>query len=117
MGEYSSSPSVYLTMNTREFAEVVLKAARVTQSQGGEGCFGRSKVFISAIWNTGIGWDMTESEFKANLVESHRYGFLRLSRADLTPAMDPELVRRSECKYMSAEWHLMSVPVGIGCEW
>lgn len=66
--------------------------------------FGRHKVFLAAlpVLDTRSG--------RRLLIEAHRAGYLRLSRADLTPAMDRELVRASEIRGGPgdmAEWHLI----------
>ncbi len=52
---------------------------------------------------------MSEDEFKAKLVEAHRSGLLRLSRADLTPAMAPEVVADSEVPYLNAVFHFVDL--------
>ena len=40
-------------------------------------------------------------------MEAHRQGELRLARADLVAAMDPELVARSEIGYLNATFHFV----------
>ena len=48
-------------------------------------------------------------EFKRRLVELHRAGLLRLTRADLVGAMDPAQVERSETKYMGTTFHFVAL--------
>jgi hypothetical protein len=78
-----------------------------------DGRFGRHKVFIAPIWERARSvvpfCRMSESEFKARLVEAHRAGLLRLSRADLTPAMAPELVAASEAPYLNGVFHFVDL--------
>ena len=45
--------------------------------------------------------------FKQRLVEANSKGLLRLSRADLVSAMDPELVAESETRYLNARFHFV----------
>jgi hypothetical protein len=58
--------------------------------------FGRDLVYVSdahvGFADPAVGLD----EFKARLLDAHREGVLRLRRADLAAAMDPDLLRASE---------------------
>jgi hypothetical protein len=63
--------------------------------------FGRSKVFIAAL--------EPSRATKRLLVDAHRAGYVRLSRADLTQAMPRDLIEESETTYMNATWHLIEV--------
>lgn len=91
------------------FADVVKTAAQSVT----DGRFGRHKVFIAPVWSclrdSKTFAPMNEGEFKAKLVEAHRAGHLRLSRADLTPAMAPELVAASEVAYLNAVFHFLDL--------
>lgn len=91
------------------FASVVKELAR----ENVDGRFGRHKVFIAPLWarackEASLG-RLSESEFKAKLVDAHRAGLLRLSRADLTPAMAPEVVAASEVPYLNAVFHFVDL--------
>lgn len=91
------------------FATVVKELARANV----EGRFGRHKVFIAPLWarartEATLG-RLSETEFKAKLVDAHRAGLLRLSRADLTPAMAPEIVAASEVPYLNAVFHFVDL--------
>jgi hypothetical protein len=70
------------------------------------------KAFIHSVWQylqrSGVLDSMTLEAFKIDLVEAHRAGLVRLTRADLVIAMDPTEVKRSETKYLSAEFHFIS---------
>ena len=74
----------------------------------GAGRFGDRKVFVSALWErVGDELGMSLAEFKQWLVAQHRAGTLRLARADLVAAMDPELVASSEIRDRIAEFHFV----------
>jgi hypothetical protein len=91
------------------FASSVREIARATD----DGRFGRHKVFIAPIWNRvrtrSVFRSMNEDEFKAKLVDAHRAGLLRLSRADLTPAMARDVVEASEVSYLNAVFHFVDL--------
>lgn len=91
------------------FAAAVKDVAR----EAADGRFGRHKVFIGPIWRRARAISpfsrMEEAEFKARLVDAHRAGLLRLSRADLTPAMAPELVAASEAPYLNGVFHFVDL--------
>ena len=93
----------------RAFANDVKSAA----VEATDGRFGRHKVFIGPIWermrDARRGAAMNEDAFKEKLVEAHRAGLIRLSRADLTPAMAPELVSASEVSYLNAVFHFVDL--------
>lgn len=96
------------TGDLRTFADVVKAAALEVPAAR----FGRHKVFIGPIWNRlreNARLEMKEGEFKAKLVEAHRAGLLRLSRADLTPAMGADLVSASEVSYLNAVFHFVDL--------
>lgn len=93
-------------MDLKDFASKVKTAAvGIT----GEGRFGRFKVFTCAIKDTWGFRGMSEGDFATALVEAHRAGYLRLCRADLIPAMDPGMVKRSEIAYLNARFHFVDV--------
>lgn len=48
-------------------------------------------------------------QFKSILLELHRKGLLRLTRADLVAAMDRDLVERSEARYHGATFHFVAL--------
>lgn len=61
--------------------------------------FGR-KVFIAAL-------GLSEA-MRQRLVEAHRAGLLVLSRCDLVQVFDPELVKASEVRYLTGEFHFVA---------
>ncbi len=73
--------------------------------------FHHNKVFISALWEASqressfprLGLDA----FKQRLLEANAQNLLHLSRADLVQAMDPEIVNKSETKYLNAAFHFV----------
>lgn len=91
----------------QSFATRVQEIARASA----DGRFGRHKVFIAPIWNRARGrfQSMNEHEFKSKLIDAHRAGLLRLSRADLTPAMAPDVVAASEVPYLNAVFHFVDL--------
>ena len=73
--------------------------------------FHDNKVFIVALWRA-IQREpnfprLSLPEFKERLVEANSQNLLRLSRADLVQAMDPQLVADSETTYLNATFHFV----------
>jgi hypothetical protein len=73
--------------------------------------FHDNKVFIAALWRasrreSGL-LQFSLPEFKQRLIEANSHNLLHLSRADLVPAMDPQLVAESETKYLNATFHFV----------
>jgi hypothetical protein len=91
------------------FSERVEDAARASET----GRFGGNKVFISHVWrklrSEGDYTDMPEAEFKKHLTQANHAGLLRLSRADLVEAMNPEDVESSVTRYHDAAFHFVTV--------
>ncbi len=89
------------------FAQAVLASASAPAVER----FGENKAFISSIWQRmrrkATCKGMTMNAFKQRLVEANSKGLLRLSRADLVSAMDPELVAESETRYLNAMFHFV----------
>lgn len=71
--------------------------------------FGR-KYWIAPLADAAEAAGMTRPVFDQMLVQANRAGLLRLSRADLTSAFDREMVRRSEIRYLIAEFHFVEFP-------
>ncbi len=92
-----------------EFAGTVRAAAPGCPT----GRFGDNKVFISHLWahlqREPAFRHMDLNTFKAHLAEANHAGLLRLSRADLVQAMDPDDVRNSETKYLDATFHFVLI--------
>lgn len=90
------------------FASTVKELARESEER-----FGRSKVFIAPIWERARAQasfeSLSEHDFKSKLIDAHRAGLLRLSRADLTPAMSREMVAASEVPYLNAVFHFVDL--------
>jgi hypothetical protein len=87
--------------------DVKSKAAAIHDA----GRYNERKVFISAAWRAlaedaryaGLGLDA----FKTQLALANRHGLVRLHRADLVSAMDPDEVERSEVRYLNATFHFI----------
>lgn len=90
------------------FAERALAAAADPRTER----FGDNKAFIASVFETYKRRNNKASfeEFGSALVKAHLDGALRLARADLVPAMDRELVGRSELTYENATFHFLEVP-------
>lgn len=89
-----------------DFAREVQAIADAT----GTGGFGEDKVMIAHVYREAARRHpgLTPEGFKARLVEAGRQGLLRLSRADLVQAMDPDDVRDSAAGAGGgAEFHLI----------
>jgi hypothetical protein len=103
--ESSSSPAA---PPLDQFAGVVRALAHAETSAR----FGRDKVFIASLWHRARMipefQSLDEGAFKALLVDAHRAGLLHLSRADLTSAMSPTMVRDSEVSYLNAVFHFVN---------
>jgi hypothetical protein len=92
-----------------KFAERVKAAA--------EGCvtgrYGDNKVFIAHVWKAlqsdPLFQGMELATFKAHLAEANNARLLDLSRADLVQAMNPDDVRQSEVRYLSASFHFVRI--------
>jgi hypothetical protein len=95
------------TLGPRPFADDVRDVAGTAR----DGVFGDRKVFIAAVWHElrrQTAWSaLSLDEFKTRLVAAHRAGDLRLARADLVAAMDPELVAASEISADGASFHFI----------
>lgn len=87
---------------------VVLAAAAATSTKR----FGGNKAFIASVFDTYRRADGEENwtEFGKQLIAPHLNGRLRLARADLVPAMQRELVDRSQLTYENATFHFVEVP-------
>lgn len=68
-------------------------------------------MFIAALWRASRQEPSLQQfslpEFKQRLIEANTRGLLRLSRADLVQAMDPQLVADSEAVYLNATFHFV----------
>lgn len=113
--DWLSAPQTETTAAAEEdeldrFASTVKEIAR---DMSDDGRFGRFKVFIAPIWTRArsapLFARMSEADFKGKLVAAHRAGLLRLTRADLTPAMRRELVAASEVPYLNAAFHFVDL--------
>lgn len=86
-------------------------AVRTAAARATTGLFGDRKVFISAAWSVvrndpAIGI-LSLDDFKQRLIAAHRAGLVRLARADLTSAMDPDAVAQSETRHLEARYHFI----------
>lgn len=95
------------TDETQAFSSEVLAVARGCDT----GWFGDNKVFIAHVWRklhaSGSAYAVDEQQFKQRLVEANRAGYLRLSRADLVEAMNPDDVAASATHYLGETFHFV----------
>lgn len=77
------------------------------------GRYGDERVFIAAVWRAAQAGPAALRgplpAFKARLVEANRAGLVRLHRADLVGAMDPQLVHESETRHLNATFHFVEI--------
>lgn len=90
-----------------DFASAVQESAE----RATDGLFGGRKVFIASLWkgmraHPTFG-GLTLDDFKQQLLAAHKAGLLALARADLTAAMDPDVVRESETAHLEARYHFV----------
>ena len=89
------------------FAELVKHAARMPDVVK----FHDDRAFISSVHDylrrNGSRWPL--DDFKRRLIDAHRQGLLRITRADLVGAMPRELVQRSEASYGGATFHFVAI--------
>lgn len=107
----ASTPPAPTTPPTLEaFAAAVRTAAARAAAVPGA-TFGWRKVFIAPVWDAireapaAAGLDL--AAFKRRLLEAHRAGLVVLSRADLTHAMDPDMVARSDVRTDFASYNFI----------
>lgn len=100
---YQSPPSV---------AKWSKNIEQIIKNIGPKGRFGGRKVFIDSAYRAykRQGGTKNRREFKEQLVEANKQGKLRLIRADLVSAMDPEKVKASETAYLNATFHFIEDP-------
>lgn len=72
-----------------------------------EARFGPRKVFVAALWRDPSFQALPLDELKRRLLAAHRAGSIALARADLTAAMDPDLVRDSEIGDGDSRYHFV----------
>jgi hypothetical protein len=98
-----------LHLDPATFAATVQAAARSSPT----GRWGDNKVFINHVWR-----QLREepnfprldlAAFKERLAEANQRGLLRLERADLVEAMNPDDVRESETTFLTATYHFILV--------
>ncbi|MEZ4398500.1 MAG: hypothetical protein R3B06_00670 [Kofleriaceae bacterium] len=71
------------------------------------GPLGPRKVFIADVWRDAAFADLPLAAFKAQLLEAHRAGAVRLARADLVAAVEPALVHQSALPHLEATYHVI----------
>jgi len=73
-----------------------------------------SKIYIADAWEQynrdHPAVKLTLSEFKDKLLAAQRAGTIRLSRADLTPALDFGKIQSSRIEYLGAEFNFINIP-------
>jgi hypothetical protein len=109
-----NAPRSVLQPSLADFAAAVRAAARrptVTR-------FHDDRAFIGSVWEhmleDGQAGGMSLAEFKSRLIAAHRGGLLRITRADLVGAMDPDELERSEARYQDATFHFVALEAGGG---
>lgn len=110
---HGAMPAAATKPSLETFARDVLAAGASSQT----GWFGdpaiANKVFISHVYKAYAQRHPENADgldrFKERLVEANRAGLLRLSRADLVEAMNPDDVRASETLHMNASFHFVIV--------
>ncbi|MFW5739407.1 MAG: hypothetical protein ACOC1F_03475, partial [Myxococcota bacterium] len=99
-----------------DFVDDVMRAARHPETQR----FGDHKVFLASVFDryrvlpvvdgTALDWPA----FSRAVVQAHLDGRIRLARADLVTAMDPDLVERSEVRHETATFHFIDLASSRG---
>jgi hypothetical protein len=95
------------------FAATVRAAARSSPT----GRWGDDKVFINHVWRQ-LQQEpnfprLDLAAFKGRLAEANQHGLLRLERADLVEAMNPDDVRESETTFLTATYHFILVEAAV----
>jgi hypothetical protein len=98
-----------LHLDPTTFAATVQAAARSSPT----GHWGDNKVFINHVWRQ-LQQEpnfpqLDLAAFKERLVEANQRGLLRLERADLVEAMNPDDVRESETTFLQEKHHFVVV--------
>jgi hypothetical protein len=108
MSTSQADPAVRLAA----FARAVKDAARSPRVLR----YDADRAFIGSVWENMRGrspvGDMSLADFKDQLIQAHRERLLRITRADLVQAMDPEEVQRSEARYQNATFHFVALDAG-----
>jgi hypothetical protein len=112
LAEAEPNGSKHVDADLPAFAATVQALARTAPI----GRWGENKVFINHVWHAFRAEPnfprMDLAAFKERLVEAHRHGLLRLERADLVEAMNPDDVRASETPYLTATYHFILIERG-----
>jgi hypothetical protein len=98
-----------LHLDPATFAATVQATARTCPT----GHWGDNKVFINHVWRQlqqEPNFPQLElAAFKGRLIEANQRGLLRLERADLVEAMNPDDVRESETPFLTATYHFILI--------
>lgn len=86
------------------FARAVKTCARKREVQK----YHEDRAFIGSIKQIGFP-NSSAQTFATDLVAAHRLQLIHLSRADMVAAMDPDLVKQSEIRYMDASFHFVEI--------
>jgi hypothetical protein len=107
-----NTPSRVAQPSLADFAAAVRAAAHMPTVTR----FHDDRAFIGSVWEhmqeDGQVAGMSLAEFKSRLIAAHRDGLLRITRADLVGAMDPDEVERSEARYQDATFHFVALEAG-----
>lgn len=107
-----NAPRTVAQPTLADFATAVRNAARLPAVVR----FHDDRAFIGSVWEQmrrhGLLGGMSLDEFKARLIAAHRDGLLRITRADLVAAMDPNELERSEARYQNATFHFVALEAG-----
>ena len=108
-GASQTLPHALEPLPLERWAEQVQALAETTSA----GRYGDERVFIAAVWRAAQAGPAALHgplpAFKTRLVEANRAGLLRLHRADLVGAMDPQLVHESETQHLNATFHFVEI--------
>ena len=76
------------------------------------------KAFVASVFDTyrslTAGPALPWADFASQLLQAHLDGRIRLARADLVTAMDPNLVERSEIRHETATFHFIDLSASPG---
>ena len=90
------------------FARIVIEAAKSEKAVTWHG----DRAFISTVWSAvdpQVRMRCSIEQFKERLVDAHRKGLLRMTRADMVRAMSDALVRESETHIGMASFHFIAL--------
>jgi hypothetical protein len=100
------------TSDLGAFSTKVIQVALTPQCKKFHG----DRAFIGSVKQLGFS-QMPRAKFDSMLIEAHRKGLLRLTRADLVGAMDPNDVRNSEVTWQNTSFNFVSLEDHVPPPW